>query len=68
MKRITGKGAKALREMINSLSDEELREIKETSLRLTSTNCDWLEYRLRDILYELADNELRLRREKALLT
>ena len=63
--RFTQSIAQRLRELVNVALDRRLLEAIDECEALTETtgNCDWLECRLKDIVREVAIDELRLRRE-----
>jgi hypothetical protein len=52
--------AKDIRDELSKLNKDELLKLISDLNSLTKTNCDWLEYHLKDILIECASNELKL--------
>ena len=44
---------------INPLSDSELRKLIGECQNLTKTNCEWIMYRLKDIVIEVARCQLK---------
>lgn len=59
--RFSRKIANYLWKKFDQLTDDELRNITKEIGRLNQSNCWWLEYRLKVVLEELAQNELKLR-------
>ena len=50
----------ALQFEINPLSESELRKLIGECQRLTTTNCSWIMYGLKDIVISVATSQLRL--------
>lgn len=63
-KQITKQLAQDLWDAVQHLDDEELVILKEQCHALTKSNCGWLEYNCKDIFWELADNEQKLRKNE----
>jgi hypothetical protein len=51
--------------LMQTKTTDELKTIIDECEQLTSTNCWWVEYHMKDLLSELAQNEIRLRADRA---
>ncbi len=46
------------------LNDDELKQVILQFRELNQTNCSWLEYQLKDVMIEVAENQLKLNEDK----
>lgn len=64
--RFTTQIALHVRDLVEQATDDRLQGVIDECGVLTETNCDWLEYRLKDAVEIVAINEIQLRKDTGL--